>query len=92
MNDWTEYLSFLFTKVLILSYSSVMNSEMLGEEGLWSLWENLVWRFSANFIPFFFACIEATDPISQMFVFAEMFTALKGLEIFSSPAITLHYS
>ena len=37
--------------------------------------------------PFFFACLEATELISMMFTFAEVFTVLKMLEIFSSPAI-----
>ena len=47
---------------------------------------------SANFLTFFLAFIEAMDPISLIFVFAEMFTVLKWFEMFYSPIMTLHYS
>ena len=46
----------------------------------------------ADFLPFFFAFLEATDPISLIFVLAAMFTIFKLLEIFSSPDIILRYS
>ena len=36
---------------------------------------------------FLFACLEATEPISLVFIFSEMFTVLKGLEMFSSLAM-----
>ena len=39
-----------------------------------------------DFPPFFLACLEATDPISLMFIFKDMFNVLKGLYMFSSLA------
>ena len=44
---------------------------------------------SANFITFFLVCIESMDPISLMFLFAEMFTFLKGFEMVSVPDMPL---
>ena len=35
------YLGCLFTEILIMSFPPVMNSVVIGEEGLGSLWENL---------------------------------------------------
>ena len=40
---------------------------------------------------FFFACLEATNPISLIFTFAEMFTVLKGLDMFYGPAMHVRY-
>ena len=45
---------------------------------------------STTFPPLLFACLVATEPISLMFVLAEMLTILKGLEICFSPAIPVH--
>ena len=45
----------------------------------------------SDFLPFFFVCIEATEPISRISTLAEIFTVLKGLEMFSSPAITVRF-
>ena len=41
--------------------------------------------------PFFFAFLEVTEPISLMFTFEEMFTVLKGLEMFSSTTMRVRY-
>ena len=41
---------------------------------------------------FFFAWLEATETISLMFTLRYMFTVLKGLEMFSSPAKPVRYS
>ena len=46
----------------------------------------------ADFLPFSFVCLEATDPISLMLTFEEMFTVLKVLEMFSTPAMPVGYS
>ena len=72
-----------------MSSSSVMDSVVLREEGLGSLWNNLGWIINANFPPFLFAYLEATDQISLMFVLEAMLTILKGLHIFSVPAMPL---
>ena len=41
---------------------------------------------------FLFACLEATEPISLMFIFSDIYTFLKGLDIFSSPTMHVRYS
>ena len=46
----------------------------------------------ADFLPFFFAWLEATETISRIFTFAEIFAVLKGLEMFSSPAMPMRSS
>ena len=43
------------------------------------------WLIRADFTLFFFSYLEVTETISLMFIFADMFTVLKELEIFSSP-------
>ena len=55
-------------------------------------WNNLGWWLREDFPLSLFACLEAKDPISLMFTFGEMFTVLKGSEIFSSPDIPARYS
>ena len=60
-----------------MSSSSVIDSMVLVEEGFGLLWDNLGWMLSANFLPFLFAFIEDTDPISMMFVLSDMFNILK---------------
>ena len=52
-----------------------------------SRWDNLGLLLSVDFLPFFFVCLGATYLISLMFMLAEMFTILKGLEILSSPTV-----
>lgn len=63
-----------------MSSSSVIDSVVLGEEGFGLLWDNLGWMLSANFLPFLFSCLGATDLISLMFVLVYMLVVLKGLE------------
>ena len=53
---------------------------------------NLGWLLGSDFLLFFFACLEATKPISLMFTFAEIFTILMGLYMFSSPYIPVRFS
>ena len=55
-------------------------------------WENLGWFLRSYSPTFFFSCLETTEPISLVFTFAEMFTILKGLEMFSNPAIPVRSS
>ena len=47
---------------------------------------------NSDFLPLFFACLEAMDPISMMFFSYFMFTHLKGLDIVYRPTIPLHSS
>ena len=45
-------------------------------------WKNFGWLIKADLLPFFSDFLEATDTITIMFTFADMFTFLKGLDIF----------
>ena len=87
LKAWTAYLSCLFTGVLDVSLSPVMDSVLLVEEGLGLLWNNLGLMLSANFLPLFLACLEAMDPISLEFFLVEMLTVLEVFNMVSRPAM-----
>ena len=89
---WNASLSCLFTKIFIASSSSDVVFLEFREEDLGLVWDNLGWFLSAYFLPFLFACLEDTYPISMIFLLSEMFTVLKWLEIFSIPAIYVQSS
>ena len=89
LKDFTVSLNFSIAVFTVASYSSAV-LVMLGGGGEVALgWENLGWLLRPDFINFFFACLEATEPISRIFTFVEIFTILKGLEMFSSPDMTV---
>ena len=71
-------MSCLFTEYLTVASSADMYLMVLVEEGLGSLWENLVWMLTDEFIPFFLACMDYMEPIYLMFVLEKMFAIFKG--------------
>ena len=52
-------------------------------------WDNLGLTLKSDLLPFFFACTEARDPISLVFVSLDMFNTLKGLAMVYKPTVTL---
>ena len=91
-NDFTVSLSCFLIEVSTVIFSFSVVSVILGGEAVTLDWKLLGWLIRAGFLPFLFACLEATETISLMFTFADMFTILKGLEMFSSPAMPVRYS
>ena len=57
-----------------------------------SFLQNLGLTLKADFLPLFFSCLEAREPISLVFLYSALFTTLKLLDMVSIPAIHLQPS
>ena len=79
LNDCTASPGWFLNEDLTFTPSSSSVSVIFVGGEVASGWENLGWLLRADFLNFFLDCLEATEPISLMFIFAEMFTVLKGL-------------
>ena len=91
LNAFAASLRRFFIAVLTVALSSSAILVISGGVEVASDWGNLGFLLRADFLPFFFACLEATDPISWMCTFADMFNVLKGLEMFYSTAMPVRY-
>ena len=81
-----------FIAVFTVASSSSAVSVILRGDIVASVWDDLGWLLRADLLHFFFACLEATKTISWIFTFAEIFTILKGLEMFYGTAMPVRSS
>ena len=89
LKAWNLSLSFRFTEDLTVASSAYLDSIVLVEEGLGSIWNNLRWMLISDFLPFFISCLKAMDPIFLVFLLAAMFTLFKVFDMVSIPDMPL---